>query len=120
MYPLQHKNKKILCQIKVKSSKGLTTKNTCRSLTPDQWSVYDKKLEKLINTTTDWNDGKCLKFNISPRICVEVQKSKLSAKTFHICLDSSSGTGNDKQGDIESDFVLECIFDFQQHVSIWN
>lgn len=101
----------------MKSLKGHKPKNTCRSLTPEQWIAYDKKLEKLITTTTNWSDGKCLKFNISPSIIVEVQKSKLSAKNFHICLDSSSATAEDSNGEIETDFILECVLDFQEQVS---
>ncbi|XP_065371157.1 uncharacterized protein LOC135963294 [Calliphora vicina] len=108
-----HKNKKILCQIKVSPTKSRKFKNTCRCLTQEQWNTFDKELEKLINTTDDWNDEKCFKFNIKSYIEVKVQKSKLSLKHFYKCL----GAIDECDGEvIEADYVLECLLNFQLEV----
>lgn len=115
---LQHKNKKILCQIKVSPTKNRKFKNTCRCLTQEQWNTFDKELEKLINITDDWNDEKCLKFNIKSYIEVKVQKSKLSLKHFYKCLGVIDECDGEFEDVIEADYVLECLLNFKLDVSI--
>ncbi|XP_037809647.1 uncharacterized protein DDB_G0284459 [Lucilia sericata] len=116
-----HNNKKVLCQIKVTSSKSRKFKNnTCRCLGQEQWNTFDRELEKLITANDEWNDEKCLDFKIKPHIEVKVQKSKLSLKHFYKCLGANDDCEKDELGDggvvediIEASYVLECVLNFQ-------
>lgn len=76
-------------------------------------------MQKLINAENDWNDEKCLKFNINPYIEVKVQKSALSlekvCKYFYCDKYDKDRKFTDA---IESNIVLECLIDFLLEVSI--
>ncbi|KAM7363832.1 uncharacterized protein ACRADG_000587 [Cochliomyia hominivorax] len=109
-----YKNKKIFCQIKVKPTKSGKIKSTCRALTPEQWNIFDKKLEEVIDKTVDWNRETSQRFNINPNIEVKVQKSKLSLKHFNIFLGALAVCNNDESGVEETNFIIECIFNFKQ------
>lgn len=94
------------------------TKKTCRSLTQDQWNSFDKKLEKLIANTDDWNDTDSQTFKIKPVIEVKVQKSSLSLKYFKKCLRAIDKDEDDNADNLEeADYILQCLFDFRDEVS---
>ena len=121
---LQHKKKKIFCQIKVQPSKRQKIKFTCRSLTQEQWNAFDKELEKLLDgMVSSEDDGSELlgKFMIAPNIEVNVQKSKLSLKYLYKCLAAIGDDENDFWGKIDDTkdvaFVLECLLVMENEVS---
>ncbi|KNC34743.1 hypothetical protein FF38_01907 [Lucilia cuprina] len=113
-----HNNKKVLCQIKVKSRKF---KNyTCRCLGQEQWNIFDRELEKLITANDEWSDEMCLYFKIKPYIEVKVQKSKLSLKHFYKCLGAIDDCKKEELDDgavvediREANYVLECVLKFK-------
>ena len=121
---MQHKKKKIFCQIKVQPSKSQKTKYTCRSLTQEQWNAFDKELENLLDgmVSSEDEDSKLLgKFMIGPKIEVKVQKSKLSLKYLYKCLAAIDDNEKDFLGKIDDTkdvaFVLECLLVMENDVS---
>ncbi|XP_037809643.1 uncharacterized protein LOC119602283 [Lucilia sericata] len=113
-----HKNKKILCQIKVTPSTNLKLNKTCRCFSQKQWNTFDKELEKLIITNDDWNDEKCLKFKLNSCIEVKVQKSKLTIKDFYKCLGAIEDFEKEFTDGLEETYILECLIDFQLEVPL--
>lgn len=121
---LQHKKKKIFCQIKVQPSKSQKVKYTCRSLTQEQWNAFDEELEKLLDgmeSSEDIDSELFGKFMIGPKIEVKVQKSKLSLKYLYKCLAAIGDNENDFWGKIDGTkdvaFALECLLVMEKEVS---
>lgn len=135
----QHKNRKILCRIKVPpQQQSRELKNTCRTLTPHQWNTFDRELEHLIDIQNkndgEWNEEIFGQFNVKPNIEVKIQKSKLSTTNFYNCLEgdkvaddgdidevnvggSGVADGSDVIVEQIKEVVLECLLDYREQVS---
>uniref|UniRef100_A0A1I8QC82 Uncharacterized protein n=1 Tax=Stomoxys calcitrans TaxID=35570 RepID=A0A1I8QC82_STOCA len=115
----QHKDKTILCRVNVVPAKHRDPHNTCRALTTDQWSSFDKELRSWLdirdtNESSDSEEDKLCQFIVKPNLEVKIRKSKLSSKVFYKCVKNPDSAEELTTSDALP--VLDCKLEYKENV----